>query len=161
MSRAHQKLPDPPRVHTGQSKKTRRQSNPQIGNTNNNNNNSNNNKTVSSNTQLNNSSNTGAATRTRSRQFQQFFKSVFAKPDPRSESPGTKTNNQSFCNNKIHSIMFYVEFMRKTSPNQINEMNSKEQNFCYRKYMVKTKLKIIYFDYSFQIIMKLTGMQVG
>jgi len=90
MSRAHQKLPDPPRVHTGQSKKTRRQSNPQIGNSNNNNNN---NKTGISNTQLNNSSNTGAATRTRSRQFEQFFKSVFAKPDPRSESPGTKTNN--------------------------------------------------------------------
>ena len=109
MSRAHQKLPDPPRVHTGQSKKTRRQSNPQIGNSNNNNNN----KTVSSNTQLNNGNNTGAATRTRSRQFEQFFKSVFAKPDPRSESPGTKTNNQSFCNNKIHPIMFYVEFKRE------------------------------------------------
>jgi hypothetical protein len=47
--------------------------------------------------------------------------------------------------------------MRKTSPNQINEMNSKEQNYYYPKYIVKTELKIIYFDYSFQIIMKFIG----
>ncbi len=132
MSRAHQKLPDPPRVHTGQSKKTRRQSNPQIGN--NNSNNNNNNKTVSSNTQLNNSSNTGAATRTRSRQFQQFFKSVFAKPDPRSESPGTNTNNQSFCNNKINPIMFYVEFKRERDITKTNWWNEfKRPELLYAK----------------------------
>ena len=108
MSRAPQKLPDPPRVHTGQGKKTRRQSNTQTGNSinktssnqlNNNNNNNNNNNS--------NNHNNKSGTR----HFEKF-KSVFARPDPRSESPG-----KLIIKNKI--TLNYSSFLKVNPLSQI------------------------------------------